>query len=1190
MIRTAAGGENDGKNVRKNGRGNGRAETLWTRPFIPLTGGYRSDHREENRMLTRDRIKKMAGYSYARGVEIFNHNEIAVFHAEETEGGTKIRARVKGSGRHVYAVEIALSREGDEIGECHCECPAFYSYEGLCKHCVAVLLEYLSRQKNTADRDLMRRAAGAPDEIGGQTAAQPKGVRPDRTAGVPARARQKQTTPALKELLQKQTVCQTLPVLQSATYGQVRLEPILTCTRDECQVEFRIGVKKMYVLKDVFQFASSMQFREDYAYGKGLQFVHTPDSFTEQSRPMAAFLVKWVERYAAKYQQFMRYSYFYPGYLSKQRSIRLDGWELDAFLDAAGDAPFTANVDGTGEKQWRVVPETLRRQVFLTGTPDGMKVRLDGAFGYVGDRSYVFFRDQKICRVPREELRAAEDFLECMRTLPGRSAFVQKADLPVFFRQIVPALRQCMDCVLENIDEDAVRPQQAVFRFYLDMPQEDLVTCRAEAVYGEREYSVFSQRDGMGLRDFQREAAVAGLVGSWCNAYDEAGQMMVIHEDDALLYALLTDGVARLQQLGEVYISDALKRIRLIRQPRISVGLSLSGDLLNLSISSEDISREQLAEILSRYERRRKYYRLRDGSILCAEEEELGPLADLRGSLQLTERQLRKEEIGLPRYRALYLEEELKDSGGFSVYRDRDFRALVGRMKSVEDNAFAVPESLEGVLREYQKYGYRWIRTLYHNGFGGILADDMGLGKTLQVICFLLSETEDGGTKQESAGTAPGTDGPFGSGAAVRETEGADREACRRTLIVCPASLVYNWKKEIERFAPQLSARMVVGTAPEREVVLKEAGQRDILITSYDLLRRDAERYEKMDFFCQVIDEAQYIKNHGTLSARAVKQIRAGFRLALTGTPVENRLSELWSIFDYLMPGYLYSYQRFREELESPIVAKDDEACAARLQKMIRPFVLRRLKKDVLKELPDKLEENVYAQMEGEQQQLYDAHVKRMQLMLDKASDEEFKNSRIQILAELTKLRQLCCDPALLYEGYRGGSAKKELAVHLVKNAVANGHKVLLFSQFTSMLDRLAASLRAERIPFYMLTGATPKEKRAQMVEDFAEDAVPVFCISLKAGGTGLNLTAADVVIHFDPWWNVAVQNQATDRAHRIGQRNTVNVYRLIARGTVEEKIVDLQARKLELADRILGGEGVGAGSLTREELMELLR
>ena len=443
---------------------------------------------------------------------------------------------------------------------------------------------------------------------------------------------------------------------------------------------------------------------------------------------------------------------------------------------------------------------------------------------------------------------------------------------------------------------------------------------------------------------------------------------------------------------------------------------------------------------------------------------------------------------------------------------------------------------------------------LYSNQFGGILADDMGLGKTLQVISFLLVE----------------------------------HTGC--SLIVCPASLVYNWKHELERFAPSLKADMVTGNVQQRKEVLDRWKEVDVLITSYDLLRRDITDYQDLIFFCEVIDVAQYIKNHGTQAARAVKQVQTGFRLALTGTPIENRLSELWSIFDYLMPGYLYSYQRFRTELEQPIVQHKDEDAAKRLQRLIRPFVLRRLKKEVLQDLPDKLEENLYADMDGEQQELYDAHVRRMKLMLEEKSDEEIRTDKIEILAELTRLRQLCCDPALLYDNYKGGSAKTELVRGLIRNAVENGHKVLLFSQFTTMLERLYRILEEEKIASHMLTGATPKEKRIEMVESFAHDEVPVFCISLKAGGTGLNLTAADVVIHFDPWWNSAVQNQATDRAHRIGQKNVVNVYRILAKGTIEEKIVELQERKLQLSDRILGGESLQAQGLTREELLELLR
>ena len=401
---------------------------------------------------------------------------------------------------------------------------------------------------------------------------------------------------------------------------------------------------------------------------------------------------------------------------------------------------------------------------------------------------------------------------------------------------------------------------------------------------------------------------------------------------------------------------------------------------------------------------------------------------------------------------------------------------------------------------------------------------------------------------------------------------------------------MYNWKSELERFAPTLQVTLAAGSASERKAVIagiqKTGG---VLVTSYDLLRRDLDKYEGMEVANQILDEAQFIKNHSTQAARSVKAVRSRFRLALTGTPVENRLSELWSIFDFVMPGFLFSYSRFREEMEAPIMNKGDEEASESLQKMIRPFVMRRLKKDVLSDLPDKIEKNMYAAMEGEQKELYAAHVQRLLYSLSGQTEKEYASNRIQVLAELTKLRQICCDPGLLFEGYRGGSAKMQLCLELIRNACEGGHKVLLFSQFTSMLERLKEAMRKEKIQYYSLDGSTPKAKRLELAEAFNQDKTQVLCISLKAGGTGLNLTGADIVIHYDPWWNVAVQNQATDRAHRIGQQNVVTVYRLIAKGTIEEKIVALQEKKKELAEQILGQEEMGLAALTKEALMEIL-
>lgn len=1096
-------------------------------------------------MLTKEDILFLAGSAfYARGLEIYKAGKVKDFHVKETESGIwVITAQVKGSGRQIYGVELTYDREMDELVDSYCECPAYYNYDNLCKHCAAVLLHFVDYE--------------VQNPIFFMDNMQETGQKP------PAVPRQPETTPALKGILMKKFMERTFPVNYREICGKVRLEPWLEWSENEAAVEFRIGISKMYVLKDVFTFQKHMAGMAEYSYGKSLTFPHMREAFAEESLGYLEFIQSWVRSNEAQYRTYSYYGYSYGFSYQRVRKMNLDNKELEEFLNAVGNQGFQANFFGGGEREWHLSGEAPKRHMTLNGKRHGIELKIDGCSGITGEKYCYYPIDGVIYREELSKLLPIRDFLICMAQEPDKTAFIQKEDAAIFCSQLLPALEQFFEC--EKVDFDAADYLQstASFEIYLDAPQRDLITCKLFAVYGNEKYSLYEEKgdEELSARDIFREMEVGQAVSSYFNAYDGNGGMMALSGDEDKLYELLSEGIARMQEMGDVFISDALKKIRISPSPKVSVGVSLAGDMLEFSMSAEDMPMEQLIEILSRYDRRKKYYRLKSGGFVNMSGGELETLARLKRELGITDRQLRQEQIALPKYRALYLNDELEARQTLGAVWDKNFKELVRNMKTVEDNDFEVPASLEEIMREYQKKGFLWIKTLKNNGFGGILADDMGLGKTLQVIAFLLSEFIDAGPHDN-----------------------------KRCLIVAPASLVFNWSSEIERFAPALCTRIVTGTADERKHIIQESGERDILLTSYDLLKRDIDSYAGLRFYCQVIDEAQYIKNHNTQAAKAVKEIAAPFKLALTGTPVENRLSELWSIFDYLMPGFLYAYQRFREEMELPIVQNQDENAMRKLQKMIGPFVLRRLKKDVLTDLPDKLEENVYAKLEGEQQKLYNAHVQRMRMMLDKTSEEEFKNSKIQILAELTKLRQLCCDPSLLFEGYRENSAKMEMCLDLIRNAINGGHKLLLFSQFTSMLDLIRTSLEKEGIGYYLLTGSTPKEKRLQMVEQFNQDDTPVFCISLKAGGTGLNLTAADIVIHYDPWWNLAVQNQATDRAHRIGQRNVVNVYKLIVKGTIEDNIMKLQEKKMELAEQVLGGESMGSGNFTKEELMELLR
>lgn len=1127
----------------------------------------------------RDVYEMASGGAYSRGVQIQrSYWKIEEF-SVETEGNSDVvRAVVAGSGDNHYEVEITYDAIVDEVKDIFCECPAFYSYNGICKHCVAVLLEYIDyKGRNRTQSDDLRQGEPGiqgqqrdlPGGRGGQKSAVKSAIRTSSgmQKAAPPKPAQKvvpQTTREVKELLSRQVRTRTAPVVQRDVYGQVALVPYVVCTTTmisrELKVEFKIGDSHMYVVKDVFDLARRIRGQENYEYGKKLKFIHGMQAFSEKYRGLVRFVLDWTRRNAVRYQQ-SSYSYGY-GYVMEQQKLRaipLNGYDLEELTEVMKEIPFYLTTGGV-ERAGTILEEMPSRPLVLSGKEGWIELSSPPCNQFQGKNYLMYLEEDAIYRIADKRELVVRDFEECLERNKNRLS-IRDEDVPAFCTRILPALEKHFQCKKEGFDETRFLLAAARFSFYLDAPQKDYVTCQCLAVYGDKKFNLYDKETGKNVRDAVNEAEVEQSVSSWFNAYHPEEKKMVIAEDEELLYRFLTEGMQNLQNLGEVYVSDALKRLKVNCPPKMEVGVSLSGGLLELSMSVEDISRGELLEILSRYQKKKKFYRLKNGEFVDIDDERIAMLAELKAGMGIRDKEFLEDTISLPKYRALYLDAQLKENQSLPAVKNREFRALVRDMKTIEDNDFELPKEMAGVLREYQKRGFLWIKTLKQNGFCGILADDMGLGKTLQVIAFLLSER--------------------------REAYLARRE--NLTLIVTPASLVLNWQNEIQRFAPGLSVRVVTGTVEERKRLLSQVGSGDVLVTSYDLLKRDIASYAAVPFENQVIDEAQFIKNHDTQAAKAVRRVRANFKLALTGTPVENRLSELWSIFEYLMPGFLYPYQRFKKEIETPIVHDENAAAGERLRKMVRPFILRRLKKDVLKDLPDKIEKNTYAKLEDEQQRLYDAHVKRLKMLLDKQTEEEFKSSKIMVLSEITKLRQLCCCPALIYEDYPYFSAKENLCVELIQNAREGGHKVLLFSQFTSMLERLEKRFSQEKISYYVLTGATPKEKRMQMVQAFQTDDTAVFCISLKAGGTGLNLTAADIVIHYDPWWNLAVQNQATDRAHRIGQENVVSVYKLIAKGTIEENIVKLQEKKKELAEQVLGGEGMGSGRFDREELLELL-
>lgn len=1105
-------------------------------------------HRIEANMISREMIRHIAGErTFSRGASVYKMNRVKQFDIKTVGEVEEIKANVKGSMDNYYDVSVTLDRFNDEIVDSNCDCPAFQGYGGLCKHCVAVLLEYRDTvgQQLSLDRYLEQQRMK------------------NESAKLIRKGVVQDTTKEIKNLLYSRAMRNTLAVLEFDTYGKVELEPHIMVSNEDVVLSFRIGMKRKYVLKDIFGFVQRMRNNEKFSYGKELMFVHCMESFTDESRPLVELLMDWADYNEEVYRQPVYGRYYFEYTLPKLRNIPLDVSIFQRFLDIVMDGNVYVQTEYSDEMLCHVERGNAHIPVSISGSADGVDIKFGISRMIYSEKYYVEFMPGFIILSDKNDIKPVEDIIRCFKAIGNKNAHISKEDVPAFCRDMLPLMKEKFDCEITDFDEmdyDVIKPEIAV---YIDMPQEGMIICTGKADYGEKQYQLYDKNTDIWKRDLKEEAVVSNIVAYYCNSYDENLKGMVLTDElpdyEDKLFGFVSEGISAIQEHADVYVSDALKKINVINPPSASVGVSLAGDLLEFNIKSDDISLKTLAEILSRYNIKKKYFRLKNGDFVRTGQGDFDDFVKMTRSLQLTDKQVKEGKAIIPKYRALYIDGQLKEAASVKTDKDKNFKALIRNMKTIEDNDFDIPSELVDILRGYQKYGYMWIKTLCHNGFGGILADDMGLGKTLQIIAFLKSEYAH------------------------------DDKDVKRTLIVCPASLVYNWKYEMERFAPELPVDMVTGKAAQRRDAINNMKEKVIIITSYDLLRRDVKLYEDIHFFCQVIDEAQYIKNHNTQSSKAVKSIKSGFRMALTGTPVENRLSELHSIFDYLMPGFLYTYKRFREELEVPIVNEHDENATEWLRKMINPFVLRRLKKDVLKDLPDKIENNMYFEMEGEQAELYNAHVQRIKLMLDKTSDEEFKTNKIQILAELTKLRQLCCSPGLLYEDYKGESGKTDMCMDIVEDAVSNGHKILLFSQFTTMLEQIEKALDKRNISYYALTGATPKDKRMEMVESFNNDDVSVFCISLKAGGTGLNLTSADIVIHFDPWWNLAVQNQATDRAHRIGQKNVVNVYKLIAKNSIEENIVRLQEKKNELADTILNGEGIESGSFSKDELIELL-
>ncbi|QHA91002.1 DEAD/DEAH box helicase [Bacillus sp. N1-1] len=716
-----------------------------------------------------------------------------------------------------------------------------------------------------------------------------------------------------------------------------------------------------------------------------------------------------------------------------------------------------------------------------------------------------------------------------------------------FLEKVVPDLKRMGHVELSKAFRETYMKTPLKARLYLDRLKNRLLA-GLEFQYEEVVIQPLERRDAPGstiIRDIEREEEILDMMEESGFSKTDGGYMM---QNEELEYEFLHHTVPKLQSILKLYATTAVRN-RLVRKkhyPKINVKLKKRErtNWLEFTFEMDGISDNQIREILAALEEKRKYYRLPNGSLLSLETKEMEDMHEFLTTVPPQEQF--EPYFSLPVKKSASLMGTIETNSIFLA--DASFRNFLDTMRLPNQGEFNVPESLDHILRDYQIQGYQWMKTLASYGFGGVLADDMGLGKTLQSITYIVSELN------------------------------AIREEHKPVLIVCPSSLTYNWFNEIKKFAPELRARIIDGNQATREKLQQTSKEIDVVITSYPLLRRDISWYDKQTFHTVFFDEAQAFKNPSTQTARTVKKIKADHRFGLTGTPVENAIEELWSIYHVVFPELFKGIKAYSNLTKKTIARR------------VQPFLLRRMKEDVLAELPEKLESLELTELLPEQKKLYAAYLAKLRTDTLKHLDRDtISKNRIKILAGLTRLRQICCHPSLFVDGYKGSSAKFEQLLQIIEDSRRAGRRMLIFSQFTKMLQLIGRELAGRGQSFFYLDGETPSGERVETCDRFNEGERDVFLISLKAGGTGLNLTGADTVVLYDLWWNPAVEEQAADRTHRIGQEKVVNVIKLVARGTIEEKMNDLQEKKRELISELIDSEEKAKTSLTEEDIREIL-
>ncbi|EHK2345604.1 DEAD/DEAH box helicase [Clostridium perfringens] len=906
--------------------------------------------------------------------------------------------------------------------------------------------------------------------------------------------------------------------------------------------EFRIGAGNLNLILDLKDFLYKNSLKKPLKFNDGFTYNPLKDEFLDEDKRVLQFVASHKDMISGRYLRL------------KQNNLK----DFLKLIDEKKKINFNFN---SINYEVKVKKENVPVALTLKEGKEGFILSHHKKFPVILNNSGdVMFFDRNLY-IPRK--RQLEYYIPIHKLFLKNNTITYKKSLENL-RSLLEELKNISKNIVldENIRVFKEKLMKTTFNLYKTKGK---IYCNVKIDYcGYIIDLIRDEKDNIFLRDLKNEKYIEFQLERFKFIKREEDFCFIGNEEE--MYELFSKGIKRLRELGEVLLSEELKEFKVLDSSLISSELIELSNFYKLKFDFGDFELRELRESIEAMKSGDRFYRTKK-VYLDLEDHGIVNFLNLLEDLGLEN--IKDNEVYIDKSKVLYIQEKLKDRNLSFIKGGNVLQEIVGKLLNKEFKRKLVPKALNAELRPYQKDGFKWINEITDLGFGGVLADDMGLGKTLQIIAFLLSQKKS------------------------------------KSIVVVPTSVIYNWMDEFEKFAPSIRVGLVHGSKSKRDKVLrdfkrglgikieeenlkeKSYEKYDVLLTTYGTLKNDEKAYENLSFDYCIIDEAQNIKNPAAQATLSVKNIKSRCNIALTGTPIENNLMELWSIFDFVMPGYLFTKDRFRERFIL------DESNLSELKSLITPFILRRLKEDVLSELPEKLEKKYLVEMKGKQKQLYSFYVKAIKNQLNEnKSSEKSGRDKINLFAYLTKLREICLDPSLVVPDYTGGSSKLTVVKEIVKDASESGKKILLFSQFTSVLQKIEEDFKKEDISYLYLDGETSAKDRVERVKKFNEDSnIKVFLISLKAGGVGLNLTSASVVIHFDPWWNPAVEDQATDRAHRFGQENKVEVIKLVAKDTIEEKIVLMQEDKRELIKSLMDGktmDGKVLKRLTEEEISKL--